>query len=148
MLPESAAVDLRLTGEPDPSAPLVLPARSAGMLVHVGHRSEAELAALYAGARAYVHPALREGFGLPLLEAMRAGAPVIAARGALPAVLAPYAHAFEAEDAVALRDLLWRALCEPDVFRDQARAAQTATRELTWERTVRATADIYREFLA
>ena len=83
-----------------------------------------------------------------MLEAMRAGAPVIAASGALPEVLAPYAHAFEADDADALCGLLVRALEDPTSFAADAHAAQTATSELTWARTARATADVYREFLA
>ena len=51
----------------------------------LGYVPDSELAALYAGARAFVMPSLYEGFGLPCVEAMACGVPVIAARaGALP----------------------------------------------------------------
>jgi glycosyltransferase involved in cell wall biosynthesis len=94
-----------------------------------------------------VHPALREGFGLPLLEALRAGTPVIASDGATPAALAPYVHRYPAHDVVALRALLLRVVEQPAPFAAAAASARAATAHLTWERTVRATADVYRGLL-
>ncbi len=147
-LPGNRPADLLLTGADD----AVLPARSRpdgrGELIFLGHVNDAERDAHYRGAVAYVHPALAEGFGLPMLEAMRAGVPVIASHGALPQVLAPHAFAFEGDDVDELRGLLVRALDDRMRFRAGAEAAQAATAYLTWERTARATAGIYREFLA
>jgi glycosyltransferase involved in cell wall biosynthesis len=147
-LPAALAADLYVTGEPDSALVATATDRPNGELRFLGQRSDAELVEFYRSARAYVHPALREGFGLPILEAMRAGTPVIAATAALPHVLAPHAHGFAATDVGALRDQLVRALLEPQPFAARAVAAQAATRALTWERTARATADVYREFLA
>jgi alpha-1,3-rhamnosyl/mannosyltransferase len=60
----------------------------AGRVEFPGYLRDDDLAALLAGARAFVFPSLYEGFGLPPLEAMAAGVPVVAARaGALPEVL-------------------------------------------------------------
>ena len=148
-LPRELAADLWLTGNGADCAAFSGAGRTAGgELRFIGQPSDAELVALYAAAQAYVHPALREGFGLPMLEAMRAGTPVLAAHGALPAVLAPHAQAFAATDSAALRDLLVRALVEPAAGRARALAAQAATQALTWRRTAAATVAIYREFLA
>jgi glycosyltransferase involved in cell wall biosynthesis len=59
-----------------------------GRIVALDRLSDAELAAVYAGADAFCLPSLSEGFGLPALEAMACGAPVVAAdRGALPEVV-------------------------------------------------------------
>ena len=60
----------------------------AGRVDHLGYVAEADRERLYAGARALIMPSLDEGFGVPALEAMAAGVPVIASnRGALPEVL-------------------------------------------------------------
>jgi len=147
-LPPEFPADLLLTGSDDVTLPMRRRPADGGEVIFLGNISDADLEAHYRGAAAYVHPALIEGFGLPMLEAMRAGAPVIASHGALPTVLAPHAFAFESEDVDELRALLVRALQDRDRFRTAAEAAQTATAYLTWERTARATASIYREFVA
>ncbi len=144
-LPDDDAVDLLITGPEESALRSVCHAR--GELVFLGDRSAHDVWRFHRGAVAYVHPALREGFGLPLLEALRAGTPVIASDQATPAVLAPYVHAYAAHDAVALRALLLRAVEQPGVFAADAERACEATAHLTWERTARATADVYRELL-
>jgi glycosyltransferase involved in cell wall biosynthesis len=144
-LPEGDAVDLILTGPEEPALRAVRHPR--GELIFAGDRSPSDIWRFHRGALAYVHPALREGFGLPLLEALRAGTPVIAADGATPAVLAPYVQRYAAHDAVALRALVLRAVEQPASFASAVAAGREATAHLTWERTVRATADVYRELL-
>jgi glycosyltransferase involved in cell wall biosynthesis len=144
-LPAEVELDLALTGPADPALAVV---RRRGELVFLGELPDAALEGAYAGAAAYVHPALREGFGLPLLEAMRAGAPVIAASSALPAPLRPHAVAFAPGDVAGLRDALVQLLADPAAAALRARAAQTATAALTWERAVRLTADLYRRLAA
>jgi glycosyltransferase involved in cell wall biosynthesis len=144
-LPDRDAVDLVLTGPEEPALRGVRHAQ--GELIFAGDRSTDGVWRLHRGAVAYVHPALREGFGLPLLEALRAGTPVIAADAATPSVLKPHVHQYAAHDAVALRALLLRAVEQPGAFASGAQRAREATAHLTWERTVRATAAVYRELL-
>jgi glycosyltransferase involved in cell wall biosynthesis len=148
-LPARFAVDLLLTGPDNAGLRAAGTRGDRGVLVFLGECADAELWAAYRGAAAYVHPALREGFGLPLLEAVRAGTPVIAAASAIPDVLAGVVRSFPAGDAAALTALLAEALDRaPEDAAASALAAHAATAHLTWERTVRATADLYRELLA
>ena len=149
-LPERCAADLLLTGPAEPDLAAIRSAAAggaAGELVFLGDRTASEVWGFQRGAAAYVHPALREGFGLPLLEALRVGTPVLAAAPSVPGVLREHVHAFPAGDADALRALLVRALDDGPMLRAEAERARLATAHLTWERTVRATADVYRELL-
>ncbi|HEX5979527.1 MAG TPA: glycosyltransferase family 1 protein [Thermoleophilaceae bacterium] len=110
---------------------------------HVGVRSlgyvdEADLPGLYAGAAALAMPSLYEGFGLPCLEAMACGTPVVASdRAALPEACGGAALLADPGDADAFADALLRAT-GPE--RDRLRAAGLArVSGLTWERTAELT---------
>jgi glycosyltransferase involved in cell wall biosynthesis len=144
-LPPAQPVDLVVTGVPDDT---LRAARGPGEIVFLGDRTDDELRRWYAGALVYAHPALREGFGLPLLEAMRCGAPVLASAAATPRVLAPHAQLVAALDIGAWTAALAALVADPARARELGTRAQTATRTLTWERTARATAAVYREFAA
>jgi glycosyltransferase involved in cell wall biosynthesis len=145
-LPREYGVDFVLTGVPEPA--FAGNRREHGELLWLGDRKSEEIWRFHRGAAAYVHAALREGFGLPLLEAMRVGTPVIAAAQSVPSVLAGHVQTFPAGDVDAARALFARVLDDPMRARDRAAHARTETTYLTWERTVQATADVYREFLA
>jgi glycosyltransferase involved in cell wall biosynthesis len=105
------------------------------------------LAAYYAGAAALVHPALLEGFGLPFVEAMAAGTAVIATSSSIPRPLIDVSLLFEPRDADALRAQIARVL-DDEAFRlGLIERGRNVVRGLTWDRTARATADVYREVL-
>jgi glycosyltransferase involved in cell wall biosynthesis len=143
-LPPAIAVDLVLTG-PENAALRAL-ARPGAELVFTGALEDPALWAYHRGAAAYVQPALREGFGLPLLEALRAGTPVLAADAAVPRVLTGEVATFPAGDVGALASLLERVLTDPEM-RARAATARAHTAHLTWARTVGATAALYRTLL-
>jgi glycosyltransferase involved in cell wall biosynthesis len=145
-LPERVHTDLVMTGDED-SALRALSENARGELVFTGDCDFDRLDELFRGALAYVQPSLREGFGLPVLEALRAGTPAIGSETAVPAVLRGYVHLYPPRDVDALRALLVRAFDEREAFAELAGRAQAATAHLTWERMVRATADLYRELL-
>lgn len=87
------------------------------------------LRALYRGARVFVYPSRREGFGIPPLEAMACGAPVIATRtGAIPEYGRDAALLVDPGDRQALRDALVRVLRDAPLRRDlRARGSERAT---------------------
>lgn len=97
---------------------------------------------LYARAGVVVVPSLYEGFGLPLLEAMARGVPVVASnRSSLPEVAGDAALLVDPEDPRALREAIERALQESD--RLGAAGRERASR-FTWQRTAELTAATYR----
>ena len=101
----------------------------------LGYVPEDHLPGLYAGASALVMPSLYEGFGLPCLEAMASGTPVVAAdRAALPEVCGDAALLFDPDDADALTAALHRALDAPAELVERGRER---ARAYTWERTAR-----------
>jgi alpha-1,3-rhamnosyl/mannosyltransferase len=122
---------------------------AAGSARYLGHVSREDLAALVAGCAAFVMPSLYEGFGLPVLEAMASGVPVVTSRGgALEEVAADAAVLIDPldRDAIAAgieKVLEDSALRETLVQKGFARAAQ-----FTWERTARETLAVYEQAIA
>ena len=118
----------------------------AGRVEYRGYVSDEQREALFAGAAALVLPSLDEGFGLPLLEAMSAGVPVIASRrGAIPEVAGGAVELINPEDIGGLVSAICR------VLSDEAHAADLATRGLirardfSWDRSAAALVVAYRE---
>ena len=144
-LPEGDAVDLFITGADDIGASrFTMPGRKVVMLGDVPAR---DLAGYYAGAVALVHPALREGFGLPMLEAMAAGCPVIACADALPSVLEGAALTFPARDASGASRAMRRVLADQGLRTKLVNEGRARAAEFTWDRCARETANVYREVM-
>ncbi|MBL9216101.1 MAG: glycosyltransferase family 4 protein [Opitutaceae bacterium] len=112
--------------------------------IYLGHRSDAVLRWLYGRATALLFPSLYEGFGLPPLEAMAAGCPVICSpRASLPEVVGDAAPLVELETGP------WRAALDA-VRRDAAGWRQRGRERaalFSWERCARETVAVYRTAL-
>lgn len=119
-----------------------------GWLCYLGFVTESALPALYAGARAFAYPSLYEGFGLPVLEALVSGVPVVCSNAAsLPEVAGDAALLHDPEDSDGLAQGLQRAL-EDEPWRAQAieRGLQRAE-EFSWDRTAAETVAAYQRLL-
>jgi len=89
-------------------------ARHPDRIKALGHVPDADLAALYAGAALFAYPSLYEGFGLPVLEAMAAGAPVLTSNiSSLPEVAGDAAILVDPRSVAAIREGLQRGLQDP-----------------------------------
>lgn len=111
----------------------------------LGFVPDTDLPNLYRAAEVFVYPSLYEGFGMPPLEAMACGCPVIASpNGSLEEVLGGAAASVNAEDLHTIARELYR-LATSAELRNQLRAAGLAqARNFTWERTAEGTLEVYR----
>jgi glycosyltransferase involved in cell wall biosynthesis len=128
----------------------VADARAQGArVVMAGFVPDVELAPLYSGALGFVFPSLHEGFGIPPLEAMQCGAPVIASnRSSIPEVVGDAALVVDPQDVDALSHAMYR-LYHDGALREDLRARSLARAALfSWDRTVAETLAVYRSTIA
>ncbi|HYZ92769.1 MAG TPA: glycosyltransferase family 1 protein [Actinomycetota bacterium] len=105
-------------------------------------------AALYSGAAAFVFPSLAEGFGLPIVEAMACGAPVVTSnRSSMPEVAGAAAELCDPDDPHSIGMAIAKILRDPDLAEDLRRVGYKRAREFTWDRTAQGTVSCYREAL-
>lgn len=121
----------------------------AGRARPLGFVAEADKHALYAGAAVFCYPSLREGFGLPLLEAMAQGTPVVTSAGtATEEVAGDAALLIDPRQPAAIADALERVLGDPALAEDLAERGRRRAGAFTWERAAELTAAVYREVAA
>lgn len=112
------------------------------------HLPEEDLVAFYNAADLFVFPSLYEGFGLPPLEAMACGTPVVCSNAAsLPEVVGDAAITVDPYDVEALAEAMYRVLGDPDLQQDLRRRGLERAAGFTWERTARETVQVYQEVL-
>jgi alpha-1,3-rhamnosyl/mannosyltransferase len=109
---------------------------AAPWLTHLGYVTDEQLVALYRRATALVFPSRYEGFGLPVLEAMRAGGAVICAdASSLPEVAGDAALRFAWNDAPALAAQMMRLLHEPGLRDALIAGGQAQAARFSWSKT-------------
>ncbi len=133
-------IPLRLAGGAPPSAgPLLARLQRpplAGVVSHVGYLHERDRRAFYEGARLLVLPSFDEGFGIPAVEAMAAGVPVVVSRrGALPEVCADAAEYVDPDDASGMADVIGRLISSPARLEDLRVRGAARARAFSWTRS-------------
>jgi glycosyltransferase involved in cell wall biosynthesis len=110
---------------------------------------EADTPALVAGAEVFVYPSLYEGFGLPPLEAMACGTPVITSTASsLPEVVGDGGLLVDPHDAAGLAQALERLLADDALRADLRGRALARARQFTWEAAARQTLAVYAQVLS
>ena len=118
-------------------------------IIVTGFVADEDLAALYSGAAVFVYPSLYEGFGLPALEAMQCGVPVVTSRtSSLPEVVGPDALTVDPVDEDALSQAILRVLRDRELARELRHRGLARSATFTWARTVSDTIAAYRVMLA
>jgi len=120
--------------------------RQSSVVRFISNVDDRDLPALYSGAAVFVMPSLYEGFGLPPLEAMACGAPVVCSNAAsLPEVVGEAAVLVSPRDVGAIGGAIARVLSDAG-WRDELRAKSRArAAQFSWERTARQTLGVYQE---
>ena len=112
----------------------------------LGYLPQEALAVMYRLAGVFVFPSLYEGFGLPPLEAMASGTPVVTSNvSSLPEVAADAAMLVDPYDPVAIADAIERVLTDEDLRGDLRRRGLARAHEFSWEQSVRRVHAIYTE---
>jgi len=100
-----------------------------------GFIADADLPALYNAASLFIYPSLYEGFGLPILEAMACGTPVVAgSQSSLPEVVGEAGLLVDPYNVDAIAAAILRVLAEPDLHRQLSQAGHQQVKKFTWHR--------------
>lgn len=111
----------------------------------LGYVSDENKVLLYQGASAFVYPSIAEGFGLPVLEAMACGTPVVTTTGSAPEEIASDgALLVEPGDVRGLREAMKRVLTEPSLASALSKKGIERASRYTWDAAARATVDIWK----
>jgi len=109
-----------------------------------GRVTDADLPAVYSGATLLVEPSLYEGFGLPLLEAMACGIPVVSSRAAsLPEVGGDAARYFDPRDSNAMATAIQSVWCDAELRAVMRRAGLARAAQFSWHRAAQETLGVY-----
>ena len=149
----NAAHSLYIAGKWSPSAIQELHAAyprlvDSGRLRVLGYVPDDDLPALYGGADLFVYPSLLEGFGLPILEAMRCGCPVLTSTvSSLPEVAGDAALLVDPRDSEAIADGLALVAGDAELRADLVARGLRRAGEFSWARTAELTVQLYRLLL-
>lgn len=116
-------------------------------LYYPGYIPNKDLPYIYAGAFAFLYPSLRESFGLPLLEAMASGVPVVTScTSAIPEIAGEGAILIDPSDPDAIARQLIELEESPVRYEEQVRYGLNRSSDFSWEQTARRILDTYNHF--
>ena len=115
-----------------------------GWIHYLGYVPEQDLPFLYSAAATFIYPSHYEGFGLPVLEAMSCGTPVVtSSTTSLPEVAGDAALMTDPQDIVMLSQLIQRSFVDTEWRTEATRAGLSRSRNFSWQRCTEQTIDAY-----
>jgi len=115
----------------------------------LGYVPDKDLPALYSAAELFVFPSLYEGFGLPILEAMACGTPVVCSNAtSLPEVAGNAALLVDPHDVDGVAEAMRRGMCDSELRATMLRKGLAQTRAFSWEQAAHETIAVYRRVLS
>ena len=115
----------------------------------LGHVPDEELAYLYSGALAMIYPSHYEGFGLPILEAMQCGCPVVCSNTtSMMEIASGYARMVDPADVDDIADAIESVINDSALRTELAEKGLARARDYSWQETARQTVDVFKEVLA
>ncbi len=141
--------ELVLVGRKDPQHQTLLNLVARNPFVrHLGECADSDLRALYNLADVFVLPSYFEGFGLPVVEAMACGTPVISSdRSSLPEVVGSAGALFNPDKVDALSDLLYNILTNQELRKNMSKMGLEQVKKFSWRRTAEQTLKVYEKIL-
>ncbi|MCB1057776.1 MAG: glycosyltransferase family 4 protein [Acidobacteria bacterium] len=120
----------------------------ANRLLLLGHVAQEALPAVYQGATLFLYPTLYEGFGLPVVEAMASGVPVITSdNSALKEVAEGYAHLVNPLDVDAMAEAIAHCMGDEEHRAALAKLGLRRSKDFRWQRTAERTLEVYQSVL-
>jgi glycosyltransferase involved in cell wall biosynthesis len=117
----------------------------AGDIVFTGYVADEDLAAIYSGAVCFVYPSYFEGFGLPVVEAMQCGVPIVASNvTSLPEVVDDAGVLVNPFDSRALANAIANLVDDRDFRAELAAKGRDRARAFTWKKTAELTLEVYK----
>lgn len=133
-----AGVELVVAGESGPVFQKGVTAEPPDGIRRLGYVDERQLPVLYSGAVALIYPSVYEGFGLPILEAMSCGTPVIASHSAaIPEVAGKAAVLINPNVAREMITAMQAVISQADLRQELAQRGLVHARQFSWDRTAR-----------
>jgi glycosyltransferase involved in cell wall biosynthesis len=125
---------------------VLIESQDSARIRRIGYVDEQDLAALYSAASVFVYPSYYEGFGLPILEAMSCGAPVITSNtSSMPEVGGVAALYFDPSDVQQLSALLLELTGNENLCKELSRKGLERAGQFSWDKTAGATLKIYED---
>ncbi len=130
------------------SRELVKKLRLEKNVLYLGKRTEQDLVKYYNAADLFVFPSIYEGFGLPAIEAMKSGCPLVASNAtSIPEITGDAAILHHPEDVDAFADSILTILDSKSIREEYSRRGIERAKQFSWQNTARKTLDVYRSIL-